>query len=121
MSKLFFDHLFELDEIKIRIDQTLSERSEKEEIWELIDEFVNNRIIASILEELDESCHEEFIVRFIDKPFDIEIVDYLNSRLPLAFEELVNARRQQILDELKEILLLEETGLKKSKKKKRKK
>lgn len=104
MSKIFFDYLIEIDEVKLHIDKVATSHEEKEDLWNLVDEFVTHRIISSILSELDETVHNEFLCMFLDKPYGMEIVDYLNEKLPLPFENLINDKMRQIVSELCETL-----------------
>ena len=104
MSRIFFDHLIEIEEIKIYINGIAESHEEREDLWALIDEFINHKIVASILSELDETFHDEFLSMFLDKPYDNGIVNYLNEKLPLPLENLINDKMVLIVSELCETL-----------------
>ncbi len=60
MSKLFFDHLIEIESISVHI-KTLSENfDEKMDLWDLVDEYINRKIIYLVLNELNDSDHDDF-------------------------------------------------------------
>ena len=50
MSKIFYDHLITLEEVDIEIRAISQTPDEKEELWKLIDEIVNHRMMITILE-----------------------------------------------------------------------
>lgn len=104
MSKIFFDHLIEVEEIKLYIDRVTQTHDEKEDLWNLVDEYINHRIISSILSGLDEGSHEEFLSMFLEKPYDPGIINYLDTRLTVTLDELVDKNLQEIINELNEIL-----------------
>ncbi|KKQ50506.1 MAG: hypothetical protein US95_C0032G0004 [Candidatus Woesebacteria bacterium GW2011_GWB1_38_5] len=104
MSKIFFDHLIEIEEIKIYIDGIVEDHDEKEDLWNLIDEFINYNMISSILTALDEESHSEFVTMFLDKPYDLEITKYLDSRLAVPLSTLAKDIEKKMLYELSEIL-----------------
>lgn len=116
MSKIFFDHLIEVEEIKIYIDGIVEDHDEKEDLWNLIDEFINYNMISSILTALDEESHDEFVTMFLDKPYDLEITKYLDSKLPVPLCILAKDIEKKMLNELSEIL---KADLKSKSKKKR--
>ncbi len=104
MSRIFFDHLVEVEEVKVYIDKITETHEEKEDLWNLVDEFINHQIISTILSELDETLHEEFLSMFLEKPYDMEIVNYLNQKLPFPLENLINEKMGLIINELCETL-----------------
>ena len=122
MSKIFFDHLIEIEEIQLYIDKTATSHEEKEDLWNLVDEFVNHKVISSILSKLDAALHDEFLCMFLDKPYDMEIINYLNEKLPVPFESLLESRMNLIICELYETFELQPPAgkVKKVDKKKRK-
>lgn len=100
MSKIFFDHLISIEEVGVYIDGVSTSHEEKEELWNLVDEFVNHKIISSILSELDEASHDEFLNMFLDRPYDVGIIDYLNEKLTFPLESLVSDKMKMIISEL---------------------
>jgi hypothetical protein len=105
MSKLFFDHLIVFDEVEIIIKKTASSKEEKEELWSLVDEYVNHKVIEKILDRLPKENHEEFLELFHKCPHDeIVIFGYLNEKTGKNIEEELKNELEIISkDLLKEI------------------
>lgn len=121
MSKIFFDHLIEIEHIKMHIDNVSTSHEEKTDLWNLIDEYVNKKILILILEELDEEYHDEFMNKFLERPYDLELLDYLDERLSCPFCDLLSDRKDRIIKELEEILEFEAPSSTNQKKRKKKK
>lgn len=100
MSKIFFDQFVELEEIKVYIDNVSESCDEKTDLWDLVDEYINNKIIFIILSRLEESYHDEFLGMFLKRPYDLDIINYLNSKLPVSFEEIMLESKKQLLTDL---------------------
>lgn len=103
MSKIFFDHYVEIEDIKVFIDEMAQTHEEKEDLWNLVDEYINHKIISSILTKLDDNSQEEFLKMFFEKPYDSEIISYLDSKLGIALSEVINTKIGEIKNDLKEI------------------
>ncbi len=104
MSKIFFDHLVSIRKVRRNVSRIAQSVDEKEDLWGLIDEYINRRIILSILEQLDENYHEEFISSLLDKPYDTGLIDYLDKRLPCPFCKLMEQLCMTINEDLWRIL-----------------
>jgi len=103
MSKIFFDHLIELEDIKSYIEDVSENFEEKEDLWNLVDEFINHKVLITILTNLDTEYHDEFLLMFLDRPYDTGIIDYLDDRLPCPLCELIIETRSKVNQELGEI------------------
>jgi hypothetical protein len=103
MSKIFFDHLIELEDVKSYIDSATENFEEKEDLWNLVDEFINHKVLITILSNLDNEYHDEFLLMFLDRPYDVGIIDYLDDRLTCPLCELISETRSKISEELEEI------------------
>jgi hypothetical protein len=110
MSRIFFDELIEVDEIKMYLDNVVSSFEEKEDLWNLVDEFINRKIIYTILEALNDEYHDEFMTMFLEKPYSNEIVNYLNAKLNLSLEELIQRRHDEIINDLFTVLEIQVKG-----------
>ena len=115
MSKIFYDHLIEFEEIKTNIGLITENFEEKEDLWNLVDEFINHKVLITILTNLDIEYHDEFLLMFLDKPYDVGIIDYLDDKLPCPFCELIDEMRSKVNQELEEIFEIK-FGKKNSKK-----
>ena len=68
MSKIFYDHLIILEEIKVYISRVSSSQEEKEELWNLVDEIVHHRIFSMVLDKLPKEHHDNFMNKFYKAP-----------------------------------------------------
>ena len=117
MSKIFFDHLIEIEEIEVYIKNISQTHEERIDLWETVDEFVNGRILSLIYDALDEEFHEEFTNIFLDRPYDTAIINYLDGKMTCPFCELIGRNKNAIISDLHKIFEVEDI---KSKPKKRK-
>jgi len=115
MSRLFYDHLIEIKSIRFHIDRLSESYEEKTDIWNLIDEYVNNRILCLILDELEDEYHDEFLNMFLDRPYDGDIVTYLNERLRTPLESIIESNLPYMTSELMEVLEINVKDLEKKK------
>lgn len=107
MSKIFYDHLLNLEEVAKEINKVARDKEEKEELWNLVDEMVHHKVLGCILDKLDKRDHEEFLYRFHETPHSDNIITFLKSKIGENIEELI---KQEIgglaFDLLEEIRLL---------------
>jgi hypothetical protein len=90
MSKLFFDHLIELKEIEKQIKKVAKSASEREELWNLVDEIVHHKVMGCILDKLPHEHHDEFLQMFHKCPHDSELIfEYLRIKTGDDFSELI--------------------------------
>jgi hypothetical protein len=68
-----------------------------------VDEFINHKVLVMILTNLDIEYHDEFLLMFLDKPYDEQIINYLDDRLPCPLCELISETQSQIGSELEKI------------------
>ena len=81
MSKLFYDHLVSLEEVEIEIKKTASSKEEKEELWEVVDGIVRDKVLDKVLAELPREHHDEFLELFYKAPHDEEVIfGFLNAK-----------------------------------------
>lgn len=90
MSKLFFDHLIELDEIDKQIKKLAKSQDEREELWGLIDEMVHHKVMGCILDKLPRDNHEEFLDLFHKSPHNEKLLfAYLKKTIGDNIESLI--------------------------------
>ena len=111
MSKLFFDHLVVLEEVDSEIKGISKNEEEKAELWHLVDDIVNHKVMIAILDRLPLEHHEEFLTGFHEAPHDERHLHFVNSLVDENIEETI---KKEIAD-LKEDLLKEIRSLKKGK------
>jgi hypothetical protein len=116
MSRIFFDHLVILDEVESEIKSIAESPDEKEELWKLVDDIVQHRVIITILDKLPISYHEEFLTRFHEAPHHEGHLGYLDDKIQ-SDEEVgdVSAIIKREIDSLREELLKEIKSLKRKK------
>jgi hypothetical protein len=93
MSKLFFDHLLSLEKVEKEIKRSSSTKEEEEELWRLVDEIVQCKILDCILERLPEENHPEFLEMYHKAPYDMGIMEFLVTKIGENIEEII---RQEI-------------------------
>lgn len=102
MSKLFFDHLLELDKLDNHIKQVTHTQEEREELWLLVDEIIHHKVLDVILEKLPRHHHEEFLHMVHKAPHDEKFLfDYLKEKVDKNIEEII---KQELGDIWKVIL-----------------
>ncbi len=101
MSKLFFDNLIEFKEIELVIKNSASSKEERDEMWMLVDEIINHKVIEKILDKLPRECHEEFLEIFHKSPHDEQIIfAYLHGKTDENIEEILKQELKKISDDL---------------------
>ena len=104
MSKIFYDHLIVLEEVKIRIDGVAKTPEEKEELWKLVDEIIHHRVMSVIFEKLPEKHHKHFLKRFYASPHDEELISYLNEKIEDDIENFISQEINLLSDELLQLV-----------------
>lgn len=105
MSKLFYDHLIVFEEIEKVIKKTSSTKEEKEELWILVDEVINHKVMEKILDKLPKEHHVEFLELFHKCPHDeITIFGYLKEKTGKDIETVLKKELSEISKELLETI-----------------
>lgn len=81
MSKLFFDHLVVMERIELHINKNSASNEEKAELWNLVDDIVQTRVMDVILTKLPSKHHDEFLEKFSNFPHDERLLDYLKEKV----------------------------------------
>ncbi len=94
MTKLFYDNLLNLEELETIIKKSSKTQEEREELWGLVDEILNHKVLEKILDKLPEENHIEFLELYHKCPHDeIAVFAYLKGK-----------SGENIIDEIKEDL-----------------
>ena len=101
MSKLFFDHLIEFQEIEIFIKENSTTSEEKEELWHLVDGIIRHKILDLILTNIHEKDHEKFLTKFHESPHDERLLTHLSD---LSGKDIAKIIKQESKKIEKEIL-----------------
>ena len=100
MSKIFYDHLIVFERLEVHINSTVSNHEEKHELWEIIDKLVHNRVISKILEILPNRHHDEFAELLHNRPYDKNIIDYLDEASNKNIEEHIRKEIEELEKEI---------------------
>ena len=101
MSKLFFDHLLNLDKLDKKIKKVAKTTEEREELWLLVDEIIHHKVLDSILGKLPKDSHEEFLVLFHKSPHNQDLLfGYLKNKIGENIEELISQELGLVSDEI---------------------
>lgn len=87
MSKLFYDHLTNLELLDSHIRLVVDEKEQQKELWELIDSILHHSVLEFILDSLQPYHHDEFIVMYHDCPHDHRILVYLEEKIDSKFSK----------------------------------
>jgi hypothetical protein len=99
MSKLFYDHLIQLDQIDLVIKQSVSSKEEQEELWQLVEDMIHHKVMHIILDELPREHHNEFLEEFTKAPHDEIHIHYLKDKTGKDIEEIIQKELQQLEEE----------------------
>lgn len=100
MSKIFYDHLIILTHVETELKTTVETTEEREELWQIIDEIIHNRMLGFLLEKLPNDYHEEFLNAVYDEPYDTRHLDFLNEHIEGDIEEMIRSEVQLLEEEL---------------------
>ena len=89
MSKIFYDHLIILEEVDYIIRGVVETSEEKEELWRLVDETINYRVLVCILDRLPQKHHKEFLEKFHSAPHDESHIIYINEKIGGGIEKII--------------------------------
>jgi len=105
MTKLFFDGLAILEDVEKEIKKVAQTTEEKEELWGLVDEMIHHKMLGNILDKLPEKKHEEFMIKFHERPFDVDLMGYLKKEIGENVEEILKTEigsfSMELLDEIR--------------------
>lgn len=89
MSRLFYDHLVSLEKTAEKLNAIVSP-VEKEELWALVDNLVNHRVMDLILGKLAKSDHDEFLAKFTSEPHSLSVLEYLEQKIGTDISEIIS-------------------------------
>jgi len=100
MSKIFYDHLINFEEIEIVIRNSSGSSEEKEELWKVVDEIVHHRILGSIFDRLPLHHHQDFLERFHKSPGDESHLSYLQEKIEDDIEAIIKKEMEDLKSEI---------------------
>ncbi len=101
MSLVFYDKLISFERIEIHIKSLAQTTEEREELWQIVDELIHQRVLDWLLAKLPREHHEDFLGKFIETPYDEGLFNYLKEKIEADIEKLL---KQEIEDLASEIL-----------------
>ena len=107
MSKVFFDHLVNIDSLAVVIKENVETAEEREELWNLVDEIIHHQVMGCIFDYLPQAHHAEFVEKLAEAPYDESLISYLNGKIKTNIEEQIQYEVQKIIDEIIQELLQE--------------
>jgi hypothetical protein len=99
---MYFDHILVLDELEEHIHAVAETPEEKEELWQLVDELVQNEIMGCVLDNLPKEHHDEFLEKFHEAPHSHELIIYINERIDGDIEVILKDKVQTLNTEIVE-------------------
>ena len=101
MSKLFFDNLIAFEEIELVIKKSATSLEERDELWHLVDEILNHKVLKKVLDKLPKNNHQEFLALFHKCPHDeFVIFEYLNGKTGRNIEKELQAELKGISSDI---------------------
>jgi len=108
MSILFYDHLVKKEEIILLIEQTDNPDNHKSRARQLVDDIIHQEIINFILERLEEKKHHTLLTLIEERPYDPEIILYLQDHISPTIESELSQFASSLVDQIKRDFLSEE-------------
>lgn len=103
MSILFFDHLIEIKTLDKKIKKLVSSNDELQELWIYVEELIHHKVVGCCLDNLPVVHHNDFLTMLHKKPYDKEMLNYLNDKTGKDVEKLIKLEIKKLT---KELLLL---------------
>jgi hypothetical protein len=100
MTKVFYDHLIDIEEVLGELENYEIETEEREEIRIIIDETFHHQTINIILTHLPTQHHQNFLDRFHQSPHDQELLVFLKEQIEADIEEEIKKQAQKIKKEI---------------------
>ncbi|MGI5826253.1 MAG: hypothetical protein ACOX50_02470 [Patescibacteria group bacterium] len=100
MSKVFYDHLLNIEEVLSELENYEIEVEEREEIHIIIDETFYHQTIDIILTYLPPEHHQSFLDRFNQSPHDEELLTFLKEQIENDIEEEIKKQAAKIKKEI---------------------
>lgn len=99
MRKVFWDHLIEIEEIKIKIEEFKLSQEEKNKLIHITYETFDMHILETILTHLPKEKHRKFLDHFSKMPYHPKVLDLLKKDVK-DIEEKIKIAGQKIKKEI---------------------
>lgn len=101
MTKIFYDHLIKFEEITEELGRYELDAVEMEEIIRIADETIHINVLDVILTHLPKEKHEEFLIKFHDRPSDVTLIEYLEKEAHPEIQKKIAEVAQKVKEEIK--------------------
>jgi len=101
---LFFDHLVVFSKVEKKLGKNSKVIEDKTELWNLIDEIIQHRVICCVLEKLPAEDHNEFLEKFHSCPYEDAIMGYISIRSGQDITEYLKKELENLEDEILELI-----------------
>jgi hypothetical protein len=100
MSRVFYDHLIEFEEIVADLDEYELDEIERREIMDLADELLHQQALSLILDHLPPDRTHDFLGHFHECPYDQVLLEFLKKEIIEDIEEIIRLQAQKIKKEI---------------------
>ncbi len=97
MAILFYDHLFNKQEITDLINSSNEAENQRAKLHQLVDDILLQGIIIMILNQLKETKHSVFLEMIHERPYDTEIILFLREHTHPKIEDDIKAEAEKLL------------------------
>lgn len=99
MSSVFYDHLVNIHELHIEFDRLEIPAEERNELMRLADSTVHHEVFDLVMIELPNEHKEIFLERLSNDPSDINILNFLEERVP-GIKDRIKERAERVTKDL---------------------
>lgn len=100
MSHVYYDSLLDLGQVEDAINSIAQTSEEKHKLWHIVDEMVHHSVLDCVLENLDETHHQEYLSLFSAAPHDQNILAYLGEHIEHDIAQLIRERIAKLVAEI---------------------
>ena len=100
MSRLFYDHLMELQKLENYIEEICENHEEKGELWNIVDEIIHHRVLGCVLDHLPRKHHDHFLVKYKDEPHNLDLLVFVQERVEDDIEDKIKRDIRNLQEEL---------------------
>lgn len=100
MSRIFFDHLLNFEELQTLIGEVVASEEERHELMSLIDEIIHHRVLKCVFDHLPYDHHEEFLQMLHENPGDHLLIHFVNTRASIDLENILINKLENISKDL---------------------
>jgi hypothetical protein len=97
MAILFYDHLFNKQEVIDLINSLEEAENQRSRLHQLVDDIILQGLIVMLLNKLKESKHQLFLEMIHDRPYDTEIILFLREHAHPNIEDDIKDEGEKLL------------------------